>query len=372
MIASPDLLAQPAAVATVSAVGTMVLLAAGLPRDPSRSVRIWAAAFAIGMLGSFAQVAGMVSDIPAVYRGGWGLVLAIPTFAWAGFRTRDRASAGIWVAIAHCVVSTALAALVAEDHWEFVGRALLVVGAASAFSVAFACVRSDVRSRMTPLTVSSVTLALACLFAAAPNLSGAGSGIVAGTKVIEIGLIAFLMTGLVVLMGLIDAATGQSGVGRSDGWALFRSIATDRLARAEANEDRRWAVILIDLDDRDTIEFVGGRATVDQASARLEGDVRAAFPADVDIGVQATGRVVVLTARSDSRTRDALRRALRAISDGHSSSPFHVPASASVGWAPVSVAGFDLDTLLAEAERAAASASADGGDRWMRLDSDAN
>ncbi len=77
---------------------------------------------------------------------------------------------------------------------------------------------------------------------------------------------------------------------------------------------------------------------------------------------------MVLVPRPDAAVRD-----LR----GPSSKPDHAPGrarlpirpTASAGWAPASVLGYDLDTLVYTGREAARVASEKGGDRWERVGS---
>ncbi|HAM13988.1 MAG TPA: hypothetical protein DCO91_11895 [Microbacterium sp.] len=58
---------------------------------------------------------------------------------------------------------------------------------------------------------------------------------------------------------------------------------------------------------------------------------------------------------------------LRRIAVRDPAAPITVTTSASIGWASVATAGFDLDALLATTAEAAATARAQGGDRWERV-----
>ena len=95
--------------------------------------------------------------------------------------------------------------------------------------------------------------------------------------------------------------------------------------------------------------------------------MRAVFPAESDVGSPSAGAVVVLVPRGDSAVRDLLRIILERVTllDVHGAIPIRPTASA--GWAPVSVLGYDLDTLVYTSREAARVASGKGGDRWERV-----
>ncbi len=77
---------------------------------------------------------------------------------------------------------------------------------------------------------------------------------------------------------------------------------------------------------------------------------------------------MVLLAGSPEAIQHHLRALLARISDVHPEVPGHgIRVSASVGWAPSAVCGYDFDELAAAAAVAAAEARA-AGDRWKRVD----
>ena len=106
---------------------------------------------------------------------------------------------------------------------------------------------------------------------------------------------------------------------------------------------------------------------VDAGEDDFAEEVRAAFPAESDVGSPSAGSVVVLVPRPEAVVRDLLRAILERVTllDVHGALPIRPTASA--GWAPASVLGYDLDTLVYTGREAARVASTKGGDRWERV-----
>jgi GGDEF domain-containing protein len=172
------------------------------------------------------------------------------------------------------------------------------------------------------------------------------------------------------LIAVVGPTARDSGLGRpatvSTAWQQFERIAGDRLMRAQKTSEP-WSVVYLGLDDAADIRQTGGAAAFARLSERLEDEVRAVFPAESDVGSPSAGAVVVLVPRGDAAVRDLLRIILERITllDVHGALPIRPTASA--GWAPVSVLGYDLDTLVYTSREAARVASGKGGDRWERV-----
>jgi hypothetical protein len=62
-----------------------------------------------------------------------------------------------------------------------------------------------------------------------------------------------------------------------------------------------------------------------------------------------------------------MRALLHEVSIIDAAQQISVQLSASIGWAPADVVGYDFPTLLTAAQQASAEASARGGDRWQRI-----
>ena len=143
--------------------------------------------------------------------------------------------------------------------------------------------------------------------------------------------------------------------------------ATDRLARARSAGETSWVVLAVRIDDPDDIRSAAGETAFARIVDRFEKTVRASFPAEADFGRESRGRLVVLIARPGPVVREHVRDMLRAITEIDAAAQIAVRLSASVGWAPADVVGYDFATLLSAAQRAAEEASDLGCDRWQRI-----
>ena len=183
----------------------------------------------------------------------------------------------------------------------------------------------------------------------------------------SIGMLVYVACALIAVVG---TTARDSGLGRSatvsTAWQQFERTAGDRLARAQKTSEP-WSVVYLGLDDAADIRQTAGAAAFATLSERLEDEVRAVFPAESDVGSPSAGAVVVLVPRPDAVVRDLLRATLERVTllDVHGALPIRPTASA--GWAPVSVLGYDLDTLVYTGREAARVASGKGGDRWERV-----
>jgi hypothetical protein len=183
----------------------------------------------------------------------------------------------------------------------------------------------------------------------------------------SVGMLAYVACALIAVVG---SAARDSGLGRaatnSTAWQQFERTAWDRLVRAQKTSDP-WSVVYLSLDDAADIRQTAGASAFTDLSERLEEEVRAVFPAESDVGAPAAGAVVVLVPRPDAVVRELLRTILERVTriDVHGALPIRPTASA--GWAPASVLGYDLDALVYTGREAAALASEKGGDRWERV-----
>jgi GGDEF domain-containing protein len=95
-------------------------------------------------------------------------------------------------------------------------------------------------------------------------------------------------------------------------------------------------------------------------------DVDSVLPSDADIERINPTRFVALIPRSSGGVRELLTELLERISKTDDSS-LPLRPSASIGWAPVSVVGYEYDVLVSAASEAAVTAARKGGDRWERI-----
>src|SRR5690606_25534519 len=180
-----------------------------------------------------------------------------------------------------------------------------------------------------------------------------------------IGSLVYMTCALVTLLLLTRARPVRGGV--SAGGASFLEIATDRLRRAQATDDRWWSVLVIRLDDPAGLREASSTNGFDAIAAKFAGIVRTNLPAEADIWARDTVEFVVLLPRPEGAVRQELVRLLREVATADPDAPLTVRLSASVGWAAVDAVGYDLDTLIAAASAAADRAAQAGGDRWHRV-----
>jgi GGDEF domain-containing protein len=150
-------------------------------------------------------------------------------------------------------------------------------------------------------------------------------------------------------------------------WVRFREVARDRLRRAQDADEKAWALLVVRLDDEQTIRAAAGAGRFAAITGELDGHVRHVFPADADVGHQGGGRIVLLVPRSTVVIRELVRTLLKAVSGYDSSAQTMLQTSASVGWVSVDVGGYDFSALLGAATMAVERASSAGGDRWYRV-----
>lgn len=144
-----------------------------------------------------------------------------------------------------------------------------------------------------------------------------------------------------------------------------------RLRKAEAQNDQPWSVLDIRLDDPVDLREASTGAAFARIVDRFHDDIEDALPASADADRIEDGRAVVIIRGSDEAVRYHLRGMLTRIAMlEKDASASGIRSSASIGWAPVSVVGYDYDLLRAAADRAAARARAAGGDQWKRANAD--
>lgn len=172
------------------------------------------------------------------------------------------------------------------------------------------------------------------------------------------------------LLAVVGTAAHDSGLGRratvSTAWQQFERTAADRLLRA-AGTSEPWSIVYLQLDDALDIRQTAGAPAFANLSERLEQEARAVFPAGSEVGSPGAGSVVVLVPRQDAAVRDLLRTLLERVTRLDVDGALPIRPTASAGWAPASVLGYDLDALVYTGREAARFASEKGGDRWERV-----
>ena len=354
--------------ATMLTIGIAFLVRPGLP------TLYWSIAFTLAMLATYGVVAGDVAGIDALRRATRGARMGAPAVRWAGVRAPGGLRPHVWAGAAMAAVSAFSLAIVDDLAW-FTVAYRTVFFAASVFAGLFVLDWARAASRrndrlLLPLAIVSVAFfvtGVGTLVAGIVFPPSGGDDFELVRLISSIGMLVYVACALIAVVG---TTARDSGLGRSatvsTAWQQFERTAGDRLARAQKTSEP-WSVVYLGLDDAADIRQTAGAAAFATLSERLEDEVRAAFPAESDVGSPSAGAVVVLVPRPDAVVRDLLRATLERVTllDVHGALPIRPTASA--GWAPVSVLGYDLDTLVYTGREAARVASAKGGDRWERV-----
>ncbi|MBW9110985.1 hypothetical protein [Microbacterium ureisolvens] len=354
--------------ATMLTIGIAFLVRPGLP------TLYWSIAFTLAMLATYGVVAGDVAGIEALRRASLGALMGAPAFLWSGFRATWGLRPHVWAGAAMAAVSAFSLAIVDDLAW-FTVAYRTVFFAASVFAGLFVLDWARAASRrndrlLLPLAIVSVAFfvtGVGTLVAGLVFPPSGGDDFELVRLISSIGMLVYVACALIAVVG---TTARDSGLGRSatvsTAWQQFERTAGDRLARAQKTSEP-WSVVYLGLDDAADIRQTAGAAAFATLSELLEDEVRAVFPAESDVGSPSAGAVVVLVPRPDAVVRDLLRATLERVTllDVHGALPIRPTASA--GWAPVSVLGYDLDTLVYTGREAARVASAKGGDRWERV-----
>ena len=354
--------------ATMLTIGIAFLVRPGLP------TLYWSIAFTLSMLATYGVVAGEITDMEVLRRASLGALMGAPAFLWSGFRAAWGLRPHVWAGALLAGGSALALATVTDMSW-FTVAYRTVFFAASVFAGLFVLDWARSASRrsdrlLLPLVIVSVAFfvtGVATLVAGFVFPPSGGDDFTLVRLVSSVGMLVYVACALIAVVG---PTARDSGLGRpatvSTAWQQFERIAGDRLMRAQKTSEP-WSVIYLGLDDAADIRQTAGAAAFARLSERLEDEVRAVFPAESDVGSPSAGAVVVLVPRGDSAVRDLLRVILERVTllDVHGAIPIRPTASA--GWAPVSVLGYDLDTLVYTSREAARVASGKGGDRWERV-----
>lgn len=358
--------------ATVATLGTVMIIGLGFLQRPSRASLLWALSFVLAMSSTWVTLAGEALSHEPIRRAGLGLMLGAPALMWSGFRARRSARAYPWISILQGAASAAALVVVGESEWYALAfRAAFFVSAVFAGLTLVEIRRSPDRHERLVLPLELVSGAFVAL-GAFVLLSGLivpvdqGDDLTLVRTLNSLGMLIYLVCATITL--LFFTSVSPVGVQTAASWPQFTVTASDRLVRARAAGETSWTLLSVRIDDPDEIRSAAGEAAFSRIVDRFEATVRLSFPAEADIGREGRGRLVILIARPGTVIREHIRTMLRAVTEMDAAQHIAVQLSASVGWAPADVVGYDFPTLLAAAQRAGDDASAQGGDRWARLD----
>ncbi|MFC8682641.1 hypothetical protein ACFT30_14075 [Microbacterium ureisolvens] len=360
--------------AVITTLATMLTIGIAFLVKPGRATLYWGFAFALSMIATYGVVAGELTGAEGLRRASLGALLGAPGLLWSGFRAAWRLRPHVWAGPALAAVAAVVLATASDLAW-FTMAYRAAFFAASVFAALFvldwarsAARRSD--GLVLPLAIVSIAFFVtgtATLIGGFVFPPSGGDDPQLVRLVSSAGMLVYVACAVVAVVGTTarDSGIGRAAAG-STAWQQFERIAGDRLLRA-ASTSEPWSVVYFTLDDARDIRQTAGGTAFGRLSERLVDEVRGVFPPESDVGSPAAGSVVVLVPRPEIAVRDLMRLSLERVTllDVHGALPIRPTASA--GWAPASVLGYDLDALVYTGREAAALASEKGGDRWERV-----
>ena len=354
--------------AVLSTLMSMIMIGLGFLYRPRLATLLWSLMFLQVTLSAYGTVVADAASLHRLADASAGFALGAPALMWSGLRAdRGRTSLPWLGPVLGIAAGLAYAFTDGTDPHTLVFSVAYLVSAAFAGLSALELMNREERSRgrLLPLTIASATLpliAVASLIAAIVTLSAHPTA-PALPDLKAIGLLAYLTCAIVTLLSL---ARSPDASGLEEPTDPFPAVAADRLARARDSGETGWSVLSVSLDDTDALRVAGGEVAFRRILERFHANVRAAFPADADIGSDGPAGYLVLISRPDGVIRDCLRDLLERVSTVTPDQPLAVEFSTSVGWARVADNGYDLALLTAAAHQAMERAQRAGGQRWER------
>ncbi|MBW9095609.1 hypothetical protein JNB62_18170 [Microbacterium jejuense] len=361
--------------AVITTLATMLTIGIAFLVKPGRPTLYWSFAFALAMVATYGVVAGDVTGMETLRRASLGALMGSPALLWSGFRAEWSMRSHVWAGPV-LAVGAALALGLAGDLVWFTPAYRTVFFVASVFAALFvidwarrgSAARAD--RLLLPLAIVSIAFFVTgtATFIAGFVFRPSGGDDFALVRLISsAGMLVYVACALIAVVG---TTARDSGLGRattvSTAWQQFERTASERLLRAERSSEP-WSVVFLEFDDAADIRQSAGAPAFVRLSERLEATVRDVFPAESDVGSPSAGAVVALVPRAEAAVRDLLRTTLERITELDVDGALPIRPTASAGWAPTSVLGFDLDTLVYTGREAARLASSKGGDRWERV-----
>lgn len=360
--------------AVLTTLATMLTIGIAFLVKPSLATLSWSVAFSLAMLATFGVVAAEASDLEMLRRASMGALMGAPAFLWSGFRASWGLRPFIWAGPVVTAVSAVTLAAADDSGWFTVAyRTVFFV--ASAFAGLFVIDWARVPGRrndrlLMPLAIVSIAFFVtgtATFLAGFLYPPSEGDDFALVRLISSAGMLVYVACAVIAVM---STAARETGLGRaataSSAWQQFERTAGDRLLRA-ANSSESWSVVYLQIDDAVDIRRTAGASAFENLSGRLEQEVRDVLPAESDIGVPTAGAVVALVPKPEAAVRDLLRTILERVTVIDVDGALPIRPTASVGWAPASVLGYDLDALVYTGREAARYASEQGGDRWERV-----
>jgi hypothetical protein len=350
---------------------TAVMIGLGFLQRPSREAAIWSCGFIAAMAATYAQTSAGLLDNAWLDAVSDGLMLLALGMVWVGIRARrGRRLILLPAMIGGSVVVTVIVALTTSTPVEdLVGNVELVIFTAvsAAIMIELIGIRHAPRGVIVPLALSSGIVAVFSVVWLCVDLVGdrelTADHIPATEEFTPVVMAITLVTALTTLLLLARAENPSAVTVTVPG---FRTIARDRLTRAERYDDAWWSLLDVRLDDPIALREASSALAYSRVLDRFASDVSAVFPAEADLHSIEPSRVLVLLPRHEAAVRPLLRALLERVATVSTDQSIAVRLSASIGWASVSRVGYDLDDLIAAAAAAADEAQLAGGDRWER------
>ncbi|MFT3798189.1 hypothetical protein [Microbacterium sp.] len=365
----PDL---TTALVALSTLATLLYIGLGFLPRPSRASATWSLSFAGTMVGSYAWAGGNALDADALRAAASGLMLGMIALVWTGLRMwRGAARSYAPVAAAFTVLAAAVLALLAETDLFLLAIRVMFLGSAvfSALTILeLARLGPLLRDEILPLALISaghIMMAVLGSVSEVVRLStgGPAEAVLETNRTLNtLGALLYLSCAVVTLLLLTRLQQPSAAAVPSS----FRTVALDRLQRAQEAHDPWWSLLVVRLDDPEALREASSTNAYDQIVGRFAAVLRGALPADADIDQRSASEFVVLLPRPVGAVRQVLAQLLEKVADAGADSPLAVRLSASAGWAQVEVVGYALSDLETAAERAADEAQQRGGDQWNR------
>jgi hypothetical protein len=361
--------------AAITTLATLLTVGIAFLVKPSMATLYWAFAFVLAMAATYGVVMGDLSDNEILRRASLGALLGAPALLWSGFRAQWGLRPHVWAGPILAAASALALALAPSPAW-FAWGCRTAFLAASVFAGLFFVdwVRAPARRNdrlLLPLAIVSavfVVVGLASFVAAFVFPPSDGDDFLLQRVISSIGMLAYVGCALVAVVGLPtrDAALSPTGGGTSTEWQRFERTASERLLHAQQTAEA-WSVVYLQLDDAVDIRQTAGGNAFATLSTRFEEAVRATFPVEADVVSPSPGSVVALVPRPDAAVRESLLATLERVPNLDAEGSLPIRPTASAGWAPASILGYDLDALVYTSREAAVLASEKGGDRWERV-----
>lgn len=363
------------ALVAVTTLATILYVALGFFRHPSKASAIWATAFGVMMMGSYGWVSSADNFSGPVRAASSAAMLAACALVWSGLRAHRgaRHSYALFATLYGAVAAAALALSAETDAFGWVFRAAYAVATLFSGAMIYELLRRSGgrRDEVLALAVPSAVFVLFGLLSFVDGIVRLTLDMPADSDSLQLvrelnalGAFVYVTCSLVVLLLL---TRGRPQVSTAFGATGFREIAADRLLRAERTNDSWWALLEIRLDEPLDQREASSKELFSFMTQRFSEEARAALPAGADVDKLDETTIMALVPGSRDVVRQSVSQLLRklAYDDPGDRTPA-LRVSASVGWADVDMCGYDLELMMSTAREAVLTAQSRGGDQWVR------